>query len=596
MFTKLKKFLMTASVSVMALSPLPIYAEETNDIDNTIRILFTGNLRNCLESTKVRDTSSNTLVDVGGYSSLYTTLKENRTENTLQLDMGNYASGNGIYDCLYSTGESYTLLKKLGYDCVGVGNKDLYTSVEDLNTMYSSVEEKPEVVASNLSGWNGNSTTIIEKGGTSFGIFSIISNRDTLDVEDEIEAASSAVKVLKDTQFTVCLYDGTLEEGKELAEQVDGISLMLCSGEIDITEKVEKVDDTLLLASGAYGQYVGVLDLYKDSLTLKDYDVVQVQINKNAEINTLVNDYTNEAQNILGVKFDTVVGHTQIDLGDALLDDLSTSNTKTQDFVLDSYAEAYTSYPDRTSSYAIAVSNKDSFKGGIYEGDIKVKDIYNCADIGSDGKLYTAYILGSDIKKLCELDHLLGDTDPIYKLAFSGVKYTYLDKRTTYNKVKDVYIAESTGYWVKIDTSKYYPIVFTDSFLKVIQGSRIIEDGNLEVHLYKSVNGTGEIQDSIEDCVMVDSHGKVMTCIDYIEEYIQNSKKNKNSQHDITSVYKSSDSFRTSIKYSLSNLLLSPSEYALNQYIFYGKIIGCVLVGLFLFTKIWNACHPYRKG
>lgn len=597
MLKTLKKIAGVLSVGLMAISPLSVYAEEQ---DSVIRILFTGNLRNHLGSTKQRDPDTKELLSVGGYDRLYTTLQAETTESTLKIDMGNYSTGSGIYDCLYDSAESYTLLHKMGYDCVGTGERELAYGTDRFISMVNSTEEKPQVVASNLSGYD-NTSTIIEKGGKQFGIFSVISKTHALvlgeDVlENEKESAEKAVRELKDADYTICLYDGTLEEGKQLVEAVDGISLVLCAGEIDTTEKVEKVKDTLLVTGGAYGQTVGRLDLYGDTLKLKNYEVLEVNGESNETMRALVNAYTDQAQSALGVKLDTLAGHVQIDMDDPLLEDMSVSNTRTQDMVLDAYADMYTSHADHQGSFAIAVSNKYSFKGGIYEGDIHLKELYDCADIGSDDILYTAYIQGYDVKRLCELDHMYGDANPLFKMAFSGVKYTYLDKRTKYNTVKDVYVEESRGYWAKMDNDKYYPIVFTDSFMKVLHASSIVEDGILQVRLYKSSTGEGEVTDSLEDCVMKDSHDNILTCMYSIKDFIQDAKRNSNAQHDITSAYSQKDTCRTQEKLTLMNLISNPSEYAFHSYVYYGKAAAVIIIGLMVITAVWNRCHPNRKG
>lgn len=600
MLKKLSKVVSAFLVSVMMASPVNIYGEESGK-DETMRILFTGNLRNHLDAVRVSKDEDKEIVLQGGYAKLSTTLQQYANENTLQIDMGDFSLGSA-YDCLFDTGMSMDLLNDLGYDYVGVGDRDLANGVKGLESMVSS-SDSPVVLSSNVKDGNFSKGEVTSVNGKKVGVFSVIGDSasqclsDSL-TEDVRKAAKESVHSLKKegAHEIICVFHGTMEEGKELAREVKGISLMLCGEEVDTVEKVEKEGSTLLVGSGCYGEYVSVLDLKKD-FTVKNYEVVPTTEQEDSHIAEKVKSYATKAEESLGLKLDTSIGYIQKDMQDPFTADLSQANTLTQDLVLDSYAKSYEEYRDRDedNSFTIAVSNRYSFLGGIPQGKITYLDILNSADRGSNDTLYTAYIQGKDVRKLCELDYLYGKSNPVFQMAFSGVKYTYLDKRIRYNEVVDVYVEEARGYWSRIDEETYYPVVFTDSFFQVVRDSANVAEGILKVGLYTSSSGNTEVTDE-ESCIMKDESGAEMKCLDSIQQFIEGSKRNNEKLHDITDMYSSKDSFRSTTSFSLSNLLVYPSDYALAKYIRWGKIAGCIVAGLIVFTMIWNRCHPYRKG
>ena len=81
-----------------------------------------------------------------------------------------------------------------------------------------------------------------------------------------------------------------------------------------------------------------------------------------------------------------------------------------------------------------------------------------------------------------------------------------------------------------------------------------------------------------------------------IKDFIQDAKRNSNAQHDITSAYSQKDTCRTQEKLTLMNLISNPSEYAFHSYVYYGKAAAVIIIGLMVFTAVWNRCHPNRKG
>ncbi|MBR2066830.1 MAG: hypothetical protein IJ875_00960, partial [Solobacterium sp.] len=179
---------------------------------NTVRILFTNNLRDSLETFRTIDENAKEKT-IYGYATMANAIANLKDENTILLDTGDFSLGT-IFGCLAEKNAvDLSMMKSFGYDAVLLGNEDFDLGVEGLSTMLSRVEEGPTILLTNnagydfqdgiyLDGLNADETkaySIIEKAGKRIAILGVSERRNKEDkvFSDPQKALKKSLEVIK---------------------------------------------------------------------------------------------------------------------------------------------------------------------------------------------------------------------------------------------------------------------------------------------------------------------------------------------------------------------------------------------------------------
>ncbi len=355
-----------------------VYADEEDKPSSDLRILFTNDLHDrILSSSTVQ--SDNTVIRTGGYAYLAKAIEDNRNDNTIVLDGGDFSTGGVFNELFEDEAPDLTLMGKMGYDAVSLGDAEFDYGTTSLAEMLNSAEYAPDVIASNIEygddsgseklekamNRRGKTTKIIDKNGIKVGIFSVITDDTAKEISDlgdvsftrARRAARNAVKDLQDegADYIIGLvHGGNIEETddsavEDIASSVDGIDLIISGHNHTAFKKAETVNDTSIVSSGCYGENLGVVDVDYDSKNI-DYHLVKIDTDgeKDQSIDDAISEYQKKVQEDLFSPYDIQMTDT-VAQSSFNFDPISKNYTgltgnNTGDLVADAFANAYSDW------------------------------------------------------------------------------------------------------------------------------------------------------------------------------------------------------------------------------------------------------------
>lgn len=333
---------------------------------NSFRILFTSDLQDHVLSSRVVDGEETK--EVGGYARLASLINMNRTDDTVVIDGGNFSTGTAFSALNSTNAPDLTLLSAIGYDAIALGDEEFTFGTQSLSDMINASENTTTLLTGNLSFSDSDSSKslknalstrgaasykIVEKNGIKIGLFSLINEEKEISSDvslaDAVDTAKDIVSSLQEegTDYIVAIAHGGNDFAHEIAKKVDGINTVIAACGTDANTKIEKEDDVNIVSCGKNGQYLGVLDINKDSYSIDGYQLVEIttDIEENEDIRNRINDYKNNVNSQIFDSYDlsiddslannpynfTEIDHTTTEL----------VNNNTADLVTDAYAYAY---------------------------------------------------------------------------------------------------------------------------------------------------------------------------------------------------------------------------------------------------------------
>ncbi|AKI97303.1 bifunctional UDP-sugar hydrolase/5'-nucleotidase [Kosmotoga pacifica] len=178
----------------------------------------------------------------------------------------------------------------------------------------------------------------------------------------------------------------------ELAEQVDGIDIIVDGHSHTLYEKPEVINGTLIVSAGEWGKYLGKLDVEVESgsITFVSYKTIPIKladITPDFAVATVL-DYFKELGN---EKLDTVIGETKI-LLEGTRNIIRNQDTNLGHLVAD--AMVWKTGAD------IAITNAGGIRASINPGPITYRHVLTVLPFGNT--LYLAKITGEQLMKVLE--------------------------------------------------------------------------------------------------------------------------------------------------------------------------------------------------
>jgi len=259
-----------------------------------------------------------------GYAHIAAKVKKFKetNNNVLLLDAGDTFQGNSAASL--SQGESIVkIMNSMGYDAMVVGNHDFSYGWQRLCEL-SEMTNFP-VLAANVRREDGDhllaTSTIKELNGVRIGIFGLTTtetlqkthprNVAGLIFDDPIQTAREMVEELRDNcDLIIALVHlpliDTEDSCAKLAEEVDGIDLIVSGHSHYKLECGMMVNDTLIVQAGEKGESLGVV-----RMELKDGDVKDINaslytpnwkqggLDTDFEVQSVINDINRENEEIM---------------------------------------------------------------------------------------------------------------------------------------------------------------------------------------------------------------------------------------------------------------------------------------------------------
>ena len=513
---------------------------------NFLRILFTADMHDRILPYKaVRDGK---IQMIGGYARLKTMIDRYRTDSCVVVDGGDYSMGslfNGIYS---SSAPDLTLLGMMGYDAVTIGNHEFDYGVEAFAEMLENAVNPPQILCANIKFSNaGDSYTlknaldntgclpymIREIGGFRVGITGLMGSEAAGDIAypgsvkfiKEKTALRRTISEMKNKgcEFTIVLSHGGMKDTSEnpedlqLAESVDGVDVIISSHSHTVLKRPVVKNDTVICSCGANCVYLGLLDINMIDGSVLRYELIPVddKFEESPEINTKIDEYKKKVQSEFldgyGLKFDSILCSSDICLDDLHDGSCHFGNYSIADLVTDAYAHA--AGEAGLGSNVIAIDASGIIRDSIYAGDVTLMDAYNVVPLGrsSDGSIgypliYTK-LSGRELRELCEIDASLGRRREDSQLFFSGLRYTYSDKRAVMNRVIDVFTKDEKGAWKAVSDSDYYTAVCNQYMAVMMPQITSMSRGFLTIDIKDKDGNKVSDPDSL---LLRDKHGKIV--------------------------------------------------------------------------------------
>ncbi len=620
--------------------------EETEEInyDDSIRILFTENLQDTItphrklvkSMVEKEDGTTEEVTNVesfGGYAYLKRAIDSYRTEDSILLDAGDYSTGS-IYDTLFvKSAPDLSFLSMMGYDATMFGEREFSNGLGALTQMLNAAYGSPDIIASNLifaddaetalfkeayEARGGREYKTFEKGGHLIGVFSVFdpacvtvfSLLGGVSLEEPEVCAQRMVEALKaeGCDYIICLYhsQGAPEKNgshdRHLAASVEGINLLISGHTVAPTEEPVVVNDTTIVSCGQYGDYLGVVDINKDTLEIMRtvmQPVSPATYEADGTAQDWINSYHQEVQeytlNRYGYNFDRTFAVTEFNLTDIDRNSDILSNNSVADLITDAYA-AYYEPSERDETPVIGMVSRRDVTGSLFSGSIRAEEIFNIIGrgIGEDGTpsspLARVYMYGSDLFDLCELDCTVFRDEPENQLYFANMRYEYTDDRMPYDRVVEVYVDAAEGYYVPVTGNKLYPVIMEYQLLRRLPGLFEKSGGSLECHVRDSF---GRDIKNIDNMILRSSNGQEIKPATAVVTYITRMSHNGSGTPTLKRQYAAARKTKKEIKsVDLISFLKHPSKVALKKYLsIAGWIIGGLLalkLIIFLLNRDWK--------
>lgn len=477
-------------------------------------ILFTHDLHSYLLPHKVL-TEDGQQVQQGGYAKLAYIIKEQRIyhqNKSLRIDAGDFSMGTLFHTSFLNEASELRLMGKMGYDVVTFGNHDFDFHADGLAKMLQTAQSKtkqlPALIASNIifsrndpgdaalkqafKDYPVKDYTILERNGVRIGLFGIM-GKDAADdtpfakpitFADPIRASKRMVDVLKNKEnvdMIICLsHSGTSpvkkkSEDEELAQKVPQIDIIISGHTHTILPKPIKVGRTIIVSSGCYGEYVGILKVFytkgKD-IKVASYDLrnIAAGIPDDRIVSEEIADYKDiVSRDFLSpyrLSFDQVIAEIDFNMDSLVSAYANPKEMGLGNMITDAYRYAVQKAEGNNYEYVhVALEPLGLIRDSFQKGKITTEDVFQVLSLGIGGDgvigypLLAFYVSGRELKDILEVEASVAPFKKVSAhLQVSGVKFAFNPHRILFDRVTQVSVQNEKGEYQPLDFKKLYRV------------------------------------------------------------------------------------------------------------------------------------------
>ncbi len=371
-------------LTVLTISFILVFSISTGILaaDLDLTILHTNDTHGRLEEGKY---------DGMGFAKISTLVNDfrDKEDHVLLLDAGDVFHGQNIVNLV--EGESAAeILNSIGYDAVTLGNHDFnfgQERIEELNDMTDF-----PLLAANLDPELVDGYVVEEIDGVEVGIFGLATpetaykthpkNVEGLTFRDPVEVSQEMVDKLSDeVDVIIALSHLGMSEGSDhtstmVAEEVDGIDLIVDGHSHHVLEEGEMVNDTLIVQAGEYDKNLGIVNL-----EIEDNEVVNKEaslytkeeaedVEPDSDILDLIADIKDKNEEITS----EVIGETAVEL-DGERENVRTGETNLGNLLTDAMLDAVDA--------EVAITNGGGIRASIDKGDVTRGEVISVLPFGN---------------------------------------------------------------------------------------------------------------------------------------------------------------------------------------------------------------------
>ena len=516
---RILSFAVALALVVSTIIPTYFMTEAKAAPKKEVSILFTHDMHSHLETEKTnRDDKE---IESGGFAKIKTIKDqtEEKYKGTFLFDAGDFSMGTPFQGIFKTDAAELKTMAAVGFDATTFGNHEFDYKATGLADMlneaanYDGDDKLPAIVGTNIN-WDKTLSnkdtkkagkklkkafenygvedyTIVDKNGVKIAVFGVIgdeaiSNAPVAGIKfsDYISRAKKIVKEIKqndEADMIVCLsHAGTNEEDfsasedVKLAEEVDGIDLIVSGHSHTVLEEPKTVNGTIIVSSGEYTNNVGhiVVERDCDGYKVKGYNMIKLDgdVENDRDVDKIVAGFKSTVNSKFlgdyGFSYDEVLAKSDFQFTDITKFGKEQKEDTLANLIADSYIYAVKEAEGQKSNVDVAIVPAGTIRGTFGTGDITAADAFNASSLGmgADGSvgypIVSIYLTGKELRAAAEVDASISPSMPVARLYTSGLGYTINNKRLFLNRATDVSLINKNGkVKEKLDSDKLYRVV-----------------------------------------------------------------------------------------------------------------------------------------
>lgn len=478
-----------------------------------VMVLHTNDIHSHVNGTgPVLDYTPETIMDddtIGGFARIASLIERQKAwidENVGMaiMDAGDFSFGTAFTALAPTTGLELRMMDEMGYVATTIGNHELDWTPEGLvevlnhgleaatnisvissNLVYSDESAEDDAMAALVGDKIKPYKVVTLENGVKIGMFGLLGvnaiklspNAEPVTARALKETALEMVDTLRNVEnvdLVIALSHSGVSEGtakgedEALAEQVDGIDIIVSGHTHTYMAEPIIVKDTVIVQSACYGKFLGRLVMVQDGQggwDLESWEPIPItdEIPGWPAMIETVQDYMDmlgdTAFASLGIGYADPIATTGFDLVPVEFKEYSLGN-----LIADGVRYSAAKFSGREFDVAFEANGviRDSLLKGK-SGKITLGDIVQVVPlgIGPDGDMgypiIEIYMTAGELKTALEI--IVGVAVSIadsFFLQISGLKFEYKGSADWFYKVTRVYMADGNGGWLPdpLDTSE----------------------------------------------------------------------------------------------------------------------------------------------
>lgn len=514
-----------------------------------LTILFTHDLHSNLEEYAMLS-GGDKIIITGGYARLsgaIETERHGKENSVLLLDAGDFSMGTLLHTIRAQYSAELVTMGMMGYDATTLGNHDFDFGPDPLAQALISAKSKDSgrlaaIVSANtyldpqipqleslrkaFKEYPVLPYKIFRRSGMKIGVFglmgkdaaSVVPQAKPVVFEDYIKAAHKTVDALRNKEradMVVCLsHCGTwpnksISEDEILAGAVPQIDVIISGHTHTVLDRYMRVGDTYIISCGAYGQYLGRLELirgHKKRFKALDYRLIPItgELSKDPVLCNQITAYAKEAQrsylDLFHYRYAQPLAHSAFSLERPDWDKGERANCITSglgDLVSDAFIYAVKkSEGEDYREISLVIEPFGQIRVALAQGTLTVNDVFRALSLGMglDGKegyaLVTFWLSGKEIESLLEIETTLAPLKEDTRLQISGMRFFFDPKAAPFTRVRNIQVEAVDGSFVPLEEDKLYRVCSNWNMLLMGEYLKAASAGRIKV---VPKNKTGEV-------------------------------------------------------------------------------------------------------
>lgn len=473
----------------------------------------------------------------GGFSRIASVIQRERAANpdkVLTVDAGDFLMGTLFHNLEPATGFQLSLMKKMGYDVVALGNHEFDFGINILAQIIENSKISgsiPQLSLSNIKFSNKSALdnrlekqytlgsiarwSILKRNGVKIGLFALIGNNaqesttraKPVSFTNYIRSARQMVKILEEhgAEYIIALSHSGVERDKvgrwggedvKLAKKVQGIDLIISGHSHTLLPEPIQINNTYIAQVGEFGSTVGKIEI-SNIRSHPELSFSHISIDDNIQGTEAIQLAIDEQEELikhtildpLGLSYRQEIFETDFPL---LLD----RQNKIEEGNLGPFiADAILHEVNRLKggNTNIALIPAGMIRGNILPGNSGLQttaDLFNTLSLGTGNDsvpgypLARVFLTGAELKRIVEVLLIAYQSGASKYMYYSGLRVTYDPEKFYLNQIQTLEVLNESDEFEMVDMSdnqKMYGLVGNSYLLSFVNLVKKMSFGVIQI-------------------------------------------------------------------------------------------------------------------